>query len=210
MTTYNLSGNIRTANDSDTQNVGTFDTVVITLSTHYGVTVESQSNVSDVSISVSGGSGTNSTSTITVKFFAAGSYSLVIHQAYFNKRYTLTGTATGATNYGYGLHIFDSNGTPRLDVLNRQPRVVGFFTGTGQGSGFDRTFIGYNGTSSDNRADEWYALSLEPNSNYYVNDTGTIFGKVEMERADVRSNDQQGSYQVLFGNEDFRVVVIRM
>ena len=133
MTTYNLSGNLRdSGNDSETQNVGTFDTVVITLSTNYGLTVQSQSNITNVSLV--GGSSFQSTVTATVTFFAAGSYSLVLHQAYFNKTYTLTGTATGATNYGYGLHIFDSNGTPRLDVLNRQPRVVGFFSGTGQES----------------------------------------------------------------------------
>ena len=206
MTTYNLSGNLRdSGNDSATQNVGTFDTVVITLSTIYGLSVESKSNIG--SVSLVGGSSFNSTVTATVTFFAAGSYSLVLKQGYYNRTYTLTGTATGATNYGYGLHIFDSNGNPRLDVLNRQPRMVGFVSGTGNGSSFNRTFTGYNGSSSDNRGDEWYALSLEPNSNYYVNDDGS-FGRFEVARADVRSVNS--SYQVLFGNEDYRMVIIRM
>ena len=207
MTTYNLSGNIRSGNDSDTQNVGTFDTVVITLLTHYGVTVQSQSNIGSVNISVSGGSGTNSTSTITVEFFAAGSYSLVIHQSYFNRTYTLTGTASGTTNYGYGLHVYDANGNIRMDMSRRQPRIVGFVSGTGNGSSFNRSFTGYNGSSSDNRGDEWYALSLEPNSNYYVNDTGA-FGSFQIARADVRTSN--ASFQVLGGSEDYRMVIIRM
>lgn len=209
MTTYNLSGNIRSSNDSDTQNVGTFDTVVITLLTHYGVTVQSQSNIGSVNISVSGGGGTNSTSTITVEFFAAGSYSLVIHQGYFNKTYTLTGTASGSTNYGYGLHVYDANGNIRMDMSRRQPRLVGFVSGNRSSAkySFTQYFTGYNGTSSNNRGDEWYALSLEPNSNYYVNDTGA-FGSFTIERADVRTTSN--SFQVLSGSEDYRMVIIRM
>ena len=160
-----------------------------------------------VDLGTGGGSDT-STTTVTVTFFAAGSYSLVLHQSYFNRTYTLTGTASGSTNYGYGLHVYDANGNIRMDMSRRQPRIVGFISGTGPGSGFDANFTGYNGSSSDNRADEWYALSLEPNSNYYVEDSGTLFGKVEIERADVRS--QNSSYQVLFGEEDYRMVIIRM
>lgn len=208
MTTYNLSGNLRdSGNDSATQNVGTFDTVVITLSTHYGLTVESQSNIG--SVSLVGGSSFNSTVTATVTFFAAGSYSLVLKQGYYNRTYTLTGTASGSTNYGYGLHVYDANGNIRMDMSRRQPRIVGFVSGNRSSAkySFTQNFPGYNGSSSDNRGDEWYALSLEPNSNYYVNDTGA-FGSFTIERADVRTSDN--SYQILSGSEDYRMVIIRM
>ena len=206
MTTYNLSSDIRNASDSDTQNVGTFDTVSLSLTFAYGITVQSQSNIGSVDLGSGGGSAT-STTTVTVEFFAAGSYSLVLHQSYFNRTYTLSGTATGSTNYGYGLHVYDANGNIRMDMSRRQPRIVGFVSGTGSGSSFNRSFTGYNGSSSDNRGDEWYALSLEPNSNYYVNDTGA-FGSFQVARADVRTSN--ASYQILSGSEDYRMVIIRM
>jgi len=206
MTTYNLSADIRNGSVSQTQNVGTFDTVSLTLQMRYGVTVQSQSNIGSVNLGTGGGN-FNSSTTVTVEFFAAGSYSLVLHQSYFNRTYTLTGTASGTTNYGYGLHVYDANGDIRMDMSRRQPRIVGFISGTGNGSDFDYPFAGYNGSSSDNRGDEWYALSLEPNSNYYVDDTGA-FGDVEIKRADVRTSN--ASFQVLGGSEDYRMVIIRM
>ena len=206
MTTYNLSTDIRNGNDSDTQNVGTFDTVSLSIQFRYGLTVQSKSNIGSVDLGSGGGSFDSST-TVTVEFFAAGSYSLVLHQSYFNRTYTLSGTASGSTNYGYGLHVYDANGNIRMDMSRRQPRIVGFVSGTGNGSSFNRSFTGYNGSSSDNRGDEWYALSLEPNSNYYVNDTGA-FGYFQIARADVRTSN--ASFQVLGGNEDYRMVIIRM
>ena len=206
MTTYNLSADIRNGNVSQTQNVGTFDTVSLSLTFAYGITVQSQSNIGSVSLGTGGGSQT-STTTVTIEFFAAGSYSIVLHQSYFNRTYTLTATASGSTNYGYGLHVYDANGNIRMDMSRRQPRIVGFVSGTGNGSSFNRSFTGYNGSSSDNRGDEWYALSLEPNSNYYVNDTGA-FGSFTIERADVRTSN--ASFQVLGGSEDYRMVIIRM
>ena len=210
MTTYTLSSNIRNGSDSDTQNVGTFDTVEISLTFRYGITVQSQSNIGSVDLGSGGGSDT-STTTVTVTFFAAGSYSLVLHQSYFNRTYTLTGTASGSTNYGYGLHVYDANGNIRMDMSRRQPRMVGFVSGNRSSAqySFTQSFFGYNGSSSNNRGDEWYALSLEPNSNYYVNDTGA-FGSFTIERADVRTTDTQGSYQILRGSEDYRMVIIRM
>lgn len=206
MTTYNLSADIRNGSVSQTQNVGTFDTVSISLQMRYGVTVQSQSNIGSVNLGTGGGS-FNSSTTVTIDFFAAGSYSVVLHQSYFNRTYTLTGTASGSTNYGYGLHVYDANGNIRMDMSRRQPRIVGFVSGTGNGSTFNRSFTGYNGSSSDNRGDEWYALSLEPNSNYYVNDTGA-FGSFQVARADVRTSN--ASFQVLGGSEDYRMVIIRM
>ena len=83
MTTYNLSANIRGSNVSTTQNVTTTDTIVVTLSTHYTPIIETATNAS---VSVSGSSSsTNSTVTYTITFQEAGPYTIVLHQAYYNK-----------------------------------------------------------------------------------------------------------------------------
>ena len=77
-------------------------------------------------------SSTNSTVTYTITFQEAGPYTIVLHQGYYNKRYTLTGAATGATNYKeHGLLLNDANGNPRMSPLKRQPRIVGSISGTG-------------------------------------------------------------------------------
>ena len=206
MTTYNLSTDIRNGNDSDTQNVGTFDTVSLSIQFRYGITVQSQSNIGSVSLGTGGGSFDSST-TVTVEFFAAGAYSLVLHQSYFNRTYTLTGTASGTTNYGYGLHVYDANGNIRMDMSRRQPRLVGFVSGTGSGSSFTQNFTGFNGSSSNPRDDEWHAFQLAPNSNYFVKDTGA-YGSFTIERADVRTSN--ASYQVLTGSEAYRVLIARI
>lgn len=205
MTTYNLSADIRNGSVSQTQNVGTFDTVSLTLQMRYGVTVQSQSNIG--SVSIVGGGSFDSTATVTIDFFAAGSYSVVLHQSYFNRTYTLTGTASGSTNYGYGLHVYDANGNIRMDMSRRQPRLIGFVSGTGSGSSFNQSFTGFNGSSSDPRDDEWHAFQLAPNSNYFVKDTGA-YGSFTIERADVRTSN--ASYQVLTGSEDYRILIARV
>lgn len=202
MTTYTKSANIRTANVSQTQNVNTSDTVRVTLSTHYTPTVETNSNATVSQVSSSGGSGTNSTVVWDITFIAAGSYTVVLHQGYFNKRYTLTGTATGATNYGYGLQVYDASGNPRMGVFKRQPRIVGLISGTGGGSSFNVNYTGFNSPSPA----EWAAVSIEPGSNYFVTQ-GTSTGSFELTRADFRTSNS--SYQVLSGNEDYRVLILR-
>ena len=93
MTTYNLTANTTSSNDSDTQNVLNADTVVVAVTAAYGLTVQSTSNCS---ASVSGASGSNpTTATCTVTFGASGAYSVVFSQAYQSRTYTLTGTVTG-------------------------------------------------------------------------------------------------------------------
>lgn len=202
MTTYNKSANIRTANVSQTQNVNTTDTVRVTLSTHYTPNVETSDNATVTYVSGTNPSSTNSTITWDITFIQAGTYEVVLHQAYFNKRYTLTGTATGATNYGYGLQVYDASGTPRMGVLKRQPRIVGFISGTGGGSTFNQYFSGFNQPSSA----EWTAVSVEPGSNYFVTQ-GTTNNYFEATRADVRTTNS--SYQVLTGNESYKFIILR-
>jgi hypothetical protein len=195
MTTYNLSANIRSSDVSATQAVATTDTVVVVLSTHYTPTVETARNAS---VTVSGASSsTNSTVTYTITFQEAGPYTIVLHQAYYNKRYTLTGTATGATNYKeYGFLLNDANGNPRMSPLKRQPRIVGSISGTGY-------YTGFNSPSSA----EWAAVQLQSGSNYYI-DQGTTSGQFTVARADVRTNNS--SYQTLStGLETYKILILR-
>jgi len=201
MTTYNLSANIRGSNVSTTQNVNTTDTVVVTLSTHYTPIIETATNAS---VSVSGSSSsTNSTVTYTITFQSAGAYTVVLHQSYYNKRYTLTGTASGATNYEYGLLLNDASGNPRMSPLKRQPRIVGSISGTGNGSSFYQYYTGFNSPSSA----EWAAVQLESGSNYYI-EQGTTSGRFTIARADVRTSNS--SYQTLStGLETYKILILR-
>jgi len=202
MTTYNLSANIRGSNVSATQNVATTDTVVVVLSTHYTPSVETATNAS---VTISGGSSsTNSTVTYTITFQEAGPYTIVLHQGYYNKRYTLTGAATGATNYKEnGFLLNDANGNPRMSPLKRQPRIVGSISGTGNGSSFTQYYTGFNSPSSA----EWAAVQLESGSNYYI-DQGTTSGQFTIARADVRTSNS--SYQTLStGLETYKILILR-
>ena len=201
MTTYNLSANIRGSNVSTTQNVTTTDTIVVTLSTHYTPIIETATNASVVASGSS--SSTNSTVTYTITFQSAGAYTVVLHQSYYNKRYTLTGTASGATNYEYGLLLNDASGNPRMSPLKRQPRIVGSISGTGPGSSFTQYYTGFNSPSSA----EWAAVQLQSGSNYYI-DQGTTSGQFTIARADVRTSN--GSYQTLStGLETYKILILR-
>ena len=201
MTTYNLSANIRGSNVSTTQNVNTTDTVVVTLSTHYTPIIETATNASVVASGSS--SSTNSTVTYTITFQSAGAYTVVLHQSYYNKRYTLTGTASGATNYEYGLLLNDASGNPRMSPLKRQPRIVGSISGTGNGSSFYQYYTGFNSPSSA----EWAAVQLESGSNYYI-EQGTTSGRFTIARADVRTSNS--SYQTLStGLETYKILILR-
>ena len=204
MTTYNLSADIRNANVSATQNVGTGDTVSLSLTVRYGAVVQSRSNIGTATTN-SGGGSDPTTLGITITFYAAGAYSIVYYQsAYGGKTYTLTGTATGATNYGYGAHVYDASGNIRMNMQSRQPRLSGFISGTGSGSTFNQTISGYNSTG---RTDEFAAFQLAPNSNYFVTDDGTA-NQIEITRADVRTSN--ASFQVLSGSEDYRILIVRV
>jgi hypothetical protein len=200
MTTYNLSANIRNSNVSQTQNVDTADTVVVTLSTHYTPTI----TATNASVSSSGsGSSSNSTITYTITFSQTGAYSVVLYQGYAGKTYTLTGTATGTTNYGHGLILFDASGNPRLSPLKRQPRIVGSIGGLGPGSSFTQYYTGFNSPSSA----EWAAVQLQSGSNYYV-EQGTTSGRFTIARADVRTSNS--SYQTLSnGLETYKILILR-
>jgi len=203
MTTYNLSANITNVNASATQNVGTGDTINLSLTVRYGAVVQSRNNIGTATTN-SGGGSNPTTLNITITFYAAGPYSIVYYQSYYGRTYTLTGTATGATNYGYGLHVYDSSGNIRMNMQNRQPRLSGFISGTGTGSTFNQYIANYNTTG---RADEFAAFQLAPNSNYYVVDNGTA-NQITITRADVRTSNS--SYQVLSGSEDYRILIVRV
>jgi len=204
MTTHNLSANIRNGNVSATQNVGTGDTINLSLTVRYGAVVQSRNNIGTASTN-SGGGSDPTTLGISITFYAAGAYSIVYYQSFYGRTYTLTGTATGATNYGYGLHVYDSSGNIRMNMQNRQPRLSGFISGTGTGSTFNQTISGYNATG---RADEFAAFQLAPNSNYYVTDNGTA-NQIEITRAEVRTQPNS-SYQLLSGSEDYRILIVRV
>lgn len=202
MTTYNLSANIRSSDVSVTQNVATTDTVVVVLSTHYTPSVETATNAA---VSISGSSSsTNSTVTYTITFQEPGPYNVVLHQAYFNKRYTLTGTASGAVNYSQpNMLINDASGNPRMSPLKRQPRIVGAISGTGNGSSFTQYYTGFNSPSSA----EWAAVQLQSGSNYYI-EQGTTSGQFTIARADVRTSNS--SYQTLStGLETYKILILR-
>jgi hypothetical protein len=203
MTTYNLSANIRNGNASATQNVGTGDTINLSLTVRYGAVVQSRSNIGTATTN-SGGGSDPTTLSITITFYAAGAYSIVYYQSYFGRTYTLTGTATGATNFGYGAHVYDASGNIRMNMQNRQPRLFGFISGTGTGSSFNQSVPGYNTTG---RTDEFAAFQLAPNSNYFVTDNGTA-NQIEITRADVRTSS--ASFQVLGGSEDYRILIVRV
>ena len=201
MTTYNLSANIRSSNVSQTQNVDTADTVVVTLSTHYTPIIETATNASVVASGSS--SSTNSTVTYTITFQSAGAYTVVLHQSYYNKRYTLTGNVTGTVNYGHGLILFDASGNPRMSPLKRQPRIVGATSGTGPGYSFTKYYTGFNSPSPA----EWAAVQLESGSNYYI-EQGTTVGQFTISRADVRFGN--GTYQTLSnGLETYKILILR-
>lgn len=203
MTTYNKSANIRTADVSQTQNVATTDTVRVTLSTHYTPNVETASNATVTYVSGSGSSSTNSTITWDITFQAAGSYQVVLHQGYYNKRYTLTGTATGAANYGHGILLNDASGNPRMSPLKRQPRIVGVVSGTSTASSFYRYFTGFNSPS----AAEWSVINIEPGSNFSVTQ-GTTSGQFTVVRGDIRTGNS--SYQTLnLGNNAYKFIILR-
>ena len=91
MTTYNLTANTTSSNDSDTQNVETPDTVVVAITAAYGLSVQSSSNCS---ASVVGGGSNPTTVNLTVTFSSTGSYSVVMFQSFGGRTYTLTGTAS--------------------------------------------------------------------------------------------------------------------
>ena len=121
MTTYNLTSNIRAGNDSDVQDVTVGDTVVVTILTGYTPTVGTLVNCS-ASVVVSSGSSSSSSTVFTVVPTSAGSYSAILNQAYFNRTYTLTGTASAAGGGGgggstedYGFQQFDGSGNLVLD-----------------------------------------------------------------------------------------------
>ena len=91
MTTFNLSANTTSSNDSDTQNVQQADTVVVSITASYGLTLQSSSNCST---SIVGGGGNPTTITLTVSFSNTGSYSVVLYQSFGGRTYTLTGTVS--------------------------------------------------------------------------------------------------------------------
>lgn len=202
MTTYNLSANIQNTNVSQSQNTATVDTVVTTLTTRYTPTVTASQNCT--AVITGGGSSSSTTAYLTVTFGEAGAYSVTVYQGYYAKTYTLTGTTSGAANYGYGMNILDASGNVRMSTLKRQPRVVGFLSGSSTSSGsFTRYYTGFNTPS----AGEWHAVNVEPNSNYFVTQ-GTSSGSFLITRGDVRSSN--ASYQVLSGSNSYRIMILRI
>ena len=179
------------------------DTINLSLTVRYGAVVQSRSNIGTATTN-SGGGSDPATLSITITFYAAGAYSIVYYQSYFGRTYTLTWTATGATNFGYGAHVYDASGNIRMNMQNRQPRLFGFISGTGTGSSFNQSVPGYNTTG---RTDEFAAFQLAPNSNYFVTDNGTA-NQIEITRADVRTSS--ASFQVLGGSEDYRILIVRV
>lgn len=204
MTTYNLSANTRSSNVSQTQNVDTADTVVVTLSTHYTPSVQTATNAT---VSISGAaSTTNSTVTYTITFNQTGAYTVVLYQSYGAKTYTLTGTVTGTVNYGHGLILFDASGNPRMSPLKRQPRIVSSISGTGPGYTFTQT-VGVPSDFNSPSPAEWAAVQLESGSNYYI-EQGTTVGGFTIARADVRFGNS--SYQTLSnGLETYKILILR-
>ena len=119
MTTYNLTSNIRSGNDSDVQDVTVGDTVVVTILTGYTPTVGTLVNCSASRVTTSGGSSSSST-VFTVVPTSAGSYSAILNQPYQSRTYTLTGTASaagggGGGGSGYGFQQFDASSNLVLD-----------------------------------------------------------------------------------------------
>ena len=91
MTTYNLTANTTSSNDSDVQNVEQADTVIVSITAAWGMTVQSSSNCS---VTLSGGGSNPVTITATVTFSNTGSYSVVLYQSFGGRTYTLTGTVS--------------------------------------------------------------------------------------------------------------------
>ena len=204
MTTYNLSANTRSSNVSQTQNVDTADTVVVTLSTHYTPSVQTATNAT---VSTSGAaSNPNSTVTYTITFNQTGAYTVVLYQGYGAKTYTLTGNVTGTVNYGHGLILFDASGNPRMSPLKRQPRIVSSISGTGPEHSFTQT-VGVPSDFNSPSPAEWAAVQLESGSNYYI-EQGTTVGQFTIARADVRTNNSTNQTLSL-GLETYKILILR-
>ena len=145
MTTYTHTGDIRTSNDSDTQNGVTTDTVSVTINTRYGATIQSSFNC-QAYISSSNGSSYSSTHALTVTFSNTGNYSVVVSQSFGSRTYTLSGTTS--TPPAYGVEIFDTSGTKVLSITDRVNRFVanGSFTISSGDTSKDITVTGMTNT----------------------------------------------------------------
>lgn len=151
MTTYNLTGNIRSGNDSDVQNVTVGDTIVSVVLTNYGPSVGATTNCA-ASRTIVNGSSSNSTTTFTVVPSAAGAFSAVLNQGYGSRTYTITGTASASGGGGsaYGFQVFDSSGNLIIDSstpvktfnVYEQGLTVTLFPNNMSGNTFDYTVPG--------------------------------------------------------------------
>ena len=127
MTTYNLTSNIRSGNDSDVQNVTVGDTVVVTILTGYTPGVGTLVNCSASRVTTNPSSSSSST-VFTVVPTSSGSYSAILNQGYQARTYTLTGTASasggGGGGGGYGFQQFDSSSALMLDTSTAVTTLV--------------------------------------------------------------------------------------
>jgi hypothetical protein len=108
----------------------------------------------------------------------------------------------GSSSLAYGMEIYDAGNNLRMSTAKRQPRLVGYVSGTGNGSTFNQSWTNFNTPSPA----EWLVVSVEGNSNYYATQ-GTTAGSFEATRADVRTN--LPSNTVLSGNEDWKFAILR-
>jgi hypothetical protein len=108
----------------------------------------------------------------------------------------------GSSSLSYGMEIYDAGNNLRMSTAKRQPRLVGYVSGTGNGSTFSQSWTNFNTPSPA----EWLVVSLEGNSNYYATQ-GTTAGSFQATRADVRTSNS--SNQVLSGSEDYRFAILR-
>jgi hypothetical protein len=123
MATISVSNTIRFSTGGDVsegQNAIAGDVIALTLLSGYTPSVYSTANAVVSGFSVSNGSSANSTTTCNITLTNTGTWSVVIHQPYGNKYYTISGTVSATSgSTDYGLAIFGPEGQVWLDTSDQ-------------------------------------------------------------------------------------------
>ena len=198
----------RTSTTSQTQNVTNAQCIRITVDFTFGLELIASNCEIDLIAGSTGGSSSDFQAEYVISFKDVGDYRAVFAQNYLNRSHVITGTVSSSTEFGiqrddrHGLTVNDANGKTRMSIKARQPRIVGSVAGTGSNATFSIYFPGFNNPSG-----EWLAVNTISGSNYSPDLTQSSTNYLRMTRCEFRARNF--SYQVLSGNEDYRVIFLR-